>query len=302
MKNKILLIIVVVLMFIYIYERSLDKKTSFFNNTQNIEVLDKNTGNIDSIEIEKYVIGVVAGEMPASFNEEALKAQAIASRTFAYYKIQNSNKDYDLTKDKTSQVYLTEEEMHNKWKENFDKYYERVKEAVNDTSNLVLTYNGSIISSYYFSMSNGKTENVQNVFGEKKDYLQSVDSKENKENKNYEVVKTISINEFKNLLGINEEEILVNNIEKNESNRIETIVINNKKYSGIDLRKLLDLRSTDFKLDISNDIKITTFGYGHGVGMSQYGANEMAKEDKKYDEILSHYYTGIKIVNVNSII
>ena len=184
MKNKILLLIVVVLSVIAISGSK--KETTYFNNAKKEEVKeeiklalkDTLTGEIKNIELEDYIVGVVAGEMPASFNEEALKAQAIASRTYAMYKMKNSNGTYDLVTDKTNQVYITEDKMKKLWQENFDYYFEKIKKAVYDTKDLIMTYNGDIILSMYFARSNGKTEDAILVFGSNEKYLKSVESPE----------------------------------------------------------------------------------------------------------------------------
>ena len=184
MKNKILLLIVVVLSVIAISGSK--KETTYFNNAKKEEVKeeiklalkDTSTGEIKNIELEDYIVGVVAGEMPASFNEEALKAQAIAARTYAMYKMKNSNGTYDLVTDKTNQVYITEDKMKSLWQENFDYYFEKIKKAVYDTKDLIMTYNGDIILSLYFARSNGKTEDAILVFGSNEEYLKSVESPE----------------------------------------------------------------------------------------------------------------------------
>lgn len=290
--NKLLTLITILLIPITIISFK-KNETNFImeenkHNVDNIKVnIVKNNEKI-SIPIEEYIIGVVAGEMPALFEEEALKAQSVASRTYAFYSVIN-NKELKSTTD--DQVYLTEEEMKNKWNENFEKYYEKIKKCVNNTKGIIMTFNEQPIISYYYAMSNGYTESSLNVFNQDYEYLKVKESIWDKNNEN---TITISKNQFCNYLKINCENININNIEKDESNRVKNIVINNKKYTGIEIRKILNLRSTDFKIEIEDDIKITTKGYGHGVGMSQYGANYMAKENYNYKEILEYYYEGIK--------
>jgi stage II sporulation protein D len=296
MNNKLLLLIVIILSIVALI--SSQNKTTFFNNDISINVKDDSKNEITNLLLEEYVIGVVAGEMPASFNEEALKAQAIAARSFAVNKINTTKSDFDVLKDKRSQVYITEDEMRSKWQDSFSKYYEKIKNAVLDTKGQVMKYNDEVISAYYFAMSNGMTEDVSLVFGNSKDYLKSVNSEWDKNIKNFEVTKNYSKEEFKKLLGIKDKEITIGKIEYSKTNRVNNITINNKKYKGTEIRKLLNLRSTDFKIDIKDKITITTRGYGHGVGMSQYGANEMAKRGYKYDEILKYYYQNIIIENI----
>lgn len=301
MKNKILLLIVVVLSVIAISGSK--KETTYFNNAKKEEVKeeiklalkDTSTGEIKNIELEDYIVGVVAGEMPASFNEEALKAQAIASRTYAMYKMKNSNGTYDLVTDKTNQVYITEDKMKSLWQENFDYYFEKIKKAVYDTKDLIMTYNGDIILSLYFARSNGKTEDAILVFGSNEEYLKSVESPE--ENLTSEV--TISKDKFCNKLNISCDAINISNVLKSSSGRINSLNINGKTFKGTEIRTLFDLKSTDFDITIDSEIKFITKGYGHGVGMSQYGANKLAQNGKNYEEILKHYYQNINIEKIS---
>ncbi len=302
MKNKHLIIIIVILFVISII--SSPRKTTSFNNVKKpikeeivLNVLDKKTNEIIKINLEDYVIGVVSGEMPASFSEEALKAQAIASRTYAIFKLNNNNgKSYDLVTDITNQVYLNSDEQQNLWKENYEKYHDKISKCVKDTEGLVMKYNDEVIASYYFAYSNGKTEDVEYVFKDNKDYLKSVESTEGINITN-EV--TMSKEEFCSKLNIECNDIKITNKLLTTSNRVDKIDINNKTFNGTEIRKLLNLKSTDFDIKYDNNIIITTKGYGHGVGMSQYGANYLAKNGKTYEEILKYYYQNINISKIN---
>lgn len=251
------------------------------------------------MSLEDYLVGVVAAEMPASFADEALKAQAISARTYALYKKENSQDNYDVVTTVANQSYITFENMKSKWNDDFDFYYNKIKEAVKETENMVIKNEGKLICSYYFAISNGYTEDSVSVFGEKKYYLQSEESLWDKEVSNYEKTITISKEVFCDKLKINCNPINIKNIIKSSTNHIESITINDNLYSGIKVRQLLELRSTDFDIVINNeDIKITTRGYGHGVGMSQYGANEMAKKGYSYEEILKYYYHNTEITKI----
>ena len=301
MKNIYLLIAVIILSIIG-FISSFKKETTYFNEeNKELEVTIKNQeeGTIETLDLEEYIIGVVAGEMPASFEDEALKAQAIAARSYALNKIKSTNKEYDLLTDITNQVYITKEEMQEKWQEEYEKYYDKIKKAVEDTKNLVMMYDGEVISAYYFAMSNGKTEDVSLVFGENIDYLVSVDSSRDENVKNFMVTNEIEKEEFCEKLDISCEEIKIEEIKRTDSNRVDTIKINGKEYKGTKIRALLNLRSTDFDIEIKESINITTRGYGHGVGMSQYGANEMAKNGATYEEILKYYYKDINLTKIN---
>lgn len=304
MKNKYLIFIIVVLSLITLLSSS-KKRTTFLeekNNQENdINLTIKNTdsNNEQVINLEDYIIGVVAGEMPASFDDEALKAQAIAARTYAIYKMNSTSNTYDLTTDISNQVYITEDEMQKKWQNDFEKYFNKVRNAVIATKDLIMEYDGKVISSYYFAMSNGKTEDVSLVFGEDRDYLKSVDSSWDENTKNFEVTKELTRKEFCQKLNISCDTITISNIDKSASGRINSLTINGKNFKGTKLRTLLSLRSTDFNVEVKDTIIITTKGYGHGVGMSQYGANEMAKKGYNYEQILKHYYQNIDIKKIS---
>ena len=277
-----------------------DVETNFNLEKKDKEITVKVLINneVKTLNLEDYIIGVVAGEMPASFEIEALKAQSVASRTYALFKKNNSNGNYDLTDDTNSQVYIDNEAMKTKWKEDYNLYYDKIKKAVLSTKGEVLTKDNQIIKAYYFSMSNGNTQDAKEVFKEE-DYLKRVDSiYDNEQINNYKVTTNISKEEFKTKLGINCDPIIIKDIIKNESNYISTIDICNKTFSGIEIRKLFNLRSSSFDIEVNNDIEITTYGYGHGVGMSQYGANGYAKNGYNYKEILKHYYTNVEITSI----
>ncbi len=298
MKNRNLIIAVIFLSVIAILSSFDKKETVFLNEEKTVTIKNNETKEEKNLELEEYIIGVVAGEMPASFEIEALKAQAIAARSYAMNKINTSNETYDLVTDVTNQVYITTDEMKNKWQSEYDYYYEKIKNAVLETQGLVMKYNDEIISAYYFAMSNGSTEDVSLVFGESKDYLQSVDSSWDENVKNFTVETNITKEEFCKKLDISCDDIIIKDIKRSETNRVNEITINNKKFKGTEVRSLLNLRSTDFDIEINESIKITTKGYGHGVGMSQYGANEMAKNGSTYEEILKHYYNNIEISKI----
>lgn len=304
MKNKLLLVVALVLTVILIIEINLPKKEKKFLNEsktqEKIKVKDTTTGLIETKDLENYVIGVVAAEMPASFSIEALKAQAIASRSYAYYKMKKSNGNYDIISDISNQAYITEEEMKEKWQENYEIYYKKIKEAVDTTKNEIMTYNDEVIEAFYFAMSNGYTEDVLSVFNEDLPYLKSVESKWDNETLNNYIVNTqLSTEEFIQKLGINSKDIVINNQIYDDTGRTKEITINSTIFKGTEFRKLLNLRSTDFQISLKDNIvNITTKGYGHGVGMSQYGANGMAKEGFDCYTILKYYYKDIEFQKI----
>ena len=298
MINRILLIVTICLSFILLFMSS--RNTTFFNSKPNITIKNTNTNKIEKMSLEEYIIGVVAAEMPASFNEEALKAQAVASRTYAVYKMQNSKTEYDVVTDVSNQSFITKEDMKDKWKDEFDKYYKKIKDAVNKTKNEIMMYEDKVIEAYYFAMSNGFTEDVSLVFNEDREYLKSVKSVyENNDLKNFEVVKKFSKEEVCSKLNIVCDNISFKNIKRSNTGRVNSLNINETVYKGTDFRKKLGLRSTDFYIEEKDGyFYITTKGYGHGVGMSQYGANGMAKEGYTYDEILKYFYKNIEIKSI----
>lgn len=293
--NKKLIYILVLLIPITIISFYI-KETNFImpKNKQSVDKPKVKLDNIkEKVELEEYIIGVVAGEMPALFEEEALKAQAIASRTYLINHLLTNDSISTTTDD---QVYISIDKMKEKWSNDFDKYYNKIKKAVYATEGLIMYYENKPIKSYYFSTSNGYTESSLNVFNEQREYLNIIESP-------FEDIKeqTIELNkqEFCQKLTINCSDINIENIIKDKSNRISTITINNKIFKGTEIRKLLSLRSTDFTIVVKEyKVLITTKGYGHGVGMSQYGANSMAKEGHTYEEILKYYYKDIEINSI----
>ncbi len=304
MKNKLLLVVALVLTVILIIEINLPKKEKKLLNEsktqEKIKVKDTTTGLIETKDLENYVIGVVAAEMPASFSIEALKAQAIASRSYAYYKMKKSSGNYDVISDISNQAYITEEEMKAKWQENYEIYYKKIKEAVDTTKNEIMTYNDEVIEAFYFAMSNGYTEDVLSVFNEDLPYLKSVESKWDNETLNNYIVNTqLSTEEFIQKLGINSKDVVINSQIYDDTGRTKEITINSTVFKGTEFRKLLNLRSTDFQISLKDNIvNITTKGYGHGVGMSQYGANGMAKEGFDCYTILKYYYKDIEFQKI----
>lgn len=260
-----------------------------------IKVKINKNNKIEELNLEDYIVGVVAGEMPASFEKEALKAQAIASRTYALYQKEISNNVLEITTD--DQVYNTIDEMKEKWSEDYEEYYKKIKDAVTETKYMIMKKNNKLFKSFYFAMSNGYTEDEVAVFSTNN--LESVSSPWDNETLNKFKVSTIFRKEdLEKLLNIkNIENITI--LDRDKTNRVKNIKINSITLTGIEFRKLLNLRSTDFEISTeNNNFIITTKGYGHGVGMSQYGANGMAKENYKYDEILKYYYSDIEIEKI----
>lgn len=254
----------------------------------------RSDGRVISLELEDYVTGVVGAEMPALFNSEALKAQAVIARTYA---LKANSVGRVLSDNESTQSYKDNSELASIWGGNYSSYYSRIKDAVNSTSGIYLTYDGNYIEAVYHSTSNGKTEDSSNVWGNYYPYLVSVDSIYDNGNPSFSVSKSFSYSDLSSRLGIN-----VNN--SSEFNilgytiggRVSSISIDGVEFSGVSFRSMLGLRSADFDIVKNDDyVVITTRGYGHGVGMSQYGANGMGKAGYSYRDILFHYYPGVSI-------
>lgn len=291
MKNKLLLVVIILLIPVAVFIKNKEVENEY-QEEKVIKVNLSKNNQLYELNLNDYLIGVVGQEMPASFNYEALKAQAVASRTFAY----NYLNDVTINISDGAQHYISKEEMLNKWENDYDKYYNIIKNAVFETDNEVIKYNNSIIKSYYYAISNGKSEDSLEVFNEEYPYLQVVDSNFDEGVKNFEFSTEFTYENFCLLLSINPCKVLISDIVRDNSDRVSSININDKKYSGIEIRKILGLRSTDFKINLGDkNIEIITKGYGHGVGMSQYGANYLANNGYNYQDILKYYYKDVEI-------
>lgn len=282
-----------------IYDKKQIKIINLVHNNKKIRVLKTKTNQIEEIPFEEYIIGVIAGEMPLYFKEEALKAQAVASRSYALKRIEyNKNKQYDVVDNTNNQVYLDNDYLKKTWGSNYVTNINKIKKIVNATSCEYLDYNGSIVDAFFFSTSTGKTENGAEIFNINLPYLQSVSSTWDEQvSPVFYDYYTFNIDEFYKKLNLPYNENLnIQIISSTSAGRIKNLKINNVNFTGEKISSIFNLRSTSFTIKKeNNEIKITTNGFGHGVGMSQYGAEGMAKEGYKYDEILKHYYKGVKI-------
>lgn len=251
------------------------------------------TNTIKTLDIEDYVTGVLVGEMYESSPLEALKAVAVAVRSYTLYMCEkNKNKEYDVTADADiCQAYVSEDE----------KKAENIKRAVKETENEVATYNGEIILALYHASSGEYTENSENVFIESLSYLKGV---ENTEEEPYESVREFDIEDLNSTLKRNnlpelEKDTLQVKLKLNENARCKTLVLKDKESAifmeGKKVRNIFSLRSTSFKVEVGDKIRFICYGYGHGVGLSQNGAVSMAQKGKTYDEILKKYYSGVTI-------
>ena len=291
MKKNLFLLMIIIFMLPFIFVRDEVKKEPK-ENKQTLKINIYKNHETKNIDLESYIIGVVAGEMPASFNIEALKAQAVAARTYALYRYENNKV---LKTDTSEQVYIDKEEMKRKWAENYEYYYNKIKNAVLNTKSEVITYKNKPILAYYFAISNGNTQDSEYVFKEY-DYLKKAESIYDNESINdFKTNFTYTRDDFINKLNISCETITINYIHYNNSNYVQDLSICNKVFKGNEFRTLLGIKSPAFEINVNDNVNITTYGYGHGVGMSQYGANGYANHGLTYKQILKHYYKNTKI-------
>ena len=290
----ILLPAITILVLSPIQNKKQETKYTLEKNTS-VRVMRNETNIIEKIPLEQYLIGVLSGEMPISYNIEALKAQAVAARTYTLKKMEtNKDNSYDVIDTTDDQVYLDDKYLKENWKEKYNEYIKKVKQAVDETSGEYLTYDGQIIKAFFFSTSSGTTENCKDVFGENLPYLISVSSTWDVNSPSYLDSKTLSLQEFYQTLGLEYQEELNINIERNETNSISNITVNNTTFKGTEFRQKLNLKSTNIEItQEGKEVTLISKGFGHGVGMSQYGAQQLAQQGYKYNEILKYYYTGI---------
>jgi stage II sporulation protein D len=286
------------------------------DQTQDTELLDaaitltaQINGEPVATTMAEYLPGVLAAEMPATFELEALKAQAIAARTYILYRMQGSeaaHPDANVCDDfNCCAAYLTVDELRENWGEAFDSNWAKIQQAVQETSGQYMVYEEEPIQAVFHSSSAGKTEDSSNIWGDQP-YLVSVDSPETEAKvPNFIASTEVSANEFRTVILTADQNAdlsgdvseWVGEVKTGETGRVDYAIIGGVSFSGTALRELFGLRSTAFTLDYGGgQFVFTTTGYGHGVGMSQYGANVLAEEGQSCEEILLHYYSGVSIV------
>lgn len=282
-----------------------------------VSVFITSSGTVSEIDFEEYVKGVVAAEMPSSFEEEALKAQAVAARTYSLSKVIRSGDGgfpaahplAPLCDDVHCQAYLSPEQLADiKGEEWMDTGYVKVCAAVDDTRGELMYYEGELAHQALFhSSSGGRTENSEDVFASAVPYLRSVESPYEEDATHREDRLAFSLLDLAARLNsayrdrftgnFTASDILVT--ERTDGGRVEAFQVGSAVYTGREVREALGLSSANFSVAASSDgetVTFTTTGYGHGVGMSQYGANGMAKDGSDYKEILTHYYTGVRVL------
>ncbi len=274
---------------------------------QTLRLLNRD-GQVDELTMGDYLWGVVAAEMPAAFEPEALRAQAVCARTYSLWKLRaksHQEEGADICADSTCcQAYLSQEDAAQRWGGDSDAYTAKIAAAVADTDGQVLTYEGGPIQAVFFSSASGATEDAAAVWGKSLPYLVSVDSPEGDEVPNYRSTVTLTAEQVKKAAGeaglgadlSGEPSTWFANLTRTASGRVASLELGGAELSGGAARSLFALRSACF--DVSEQDGVFTFsvtGYGHGVGMSQYGANAMAKAGSGWRDILAHYYTGAEL-------
>lgn len=278
-----------------------------------IKLLHEDSKKIEEIGLDEYLYGVVSAEMPASFEEEALKAQAVVARTYTIYKIVNNDgkhKNADICDDFTCcQAWISKEERLSKWKEEErDGNWNKIVNAVNITQGKIITYKGKPINAFFHSNSGGETEAPIDVWGGRGyPYLQSVETSGEETYSQYSSEASFTEKEFTEKIKKVHSDFKIDFDKKDcikieeytDGNRVKKIKIGNLELSGVEVRNIFGLRSANFEVNINkNKVEFKVTGYGHGVGMSQTGADSMAKQGSNYEEIIKHFYTDVKIINM----
>ncbi|MFL0195540.1 stage II sporulation protein D [Clostridium sp. WILCCON 0269] len=294
------------------------KNESYNYIPQDIKVYITEKDKVEKIPLEEYVVGVVASEMPAEFSEEAIKAQAVAARTFGAAHMEvyggkkyKSNTGADVCDTVACQVFMSKEDIMKKWPESKkDEYWNKIVNAVGATSGQVLSYeNKLVMEPYYFAVSGGKTENAVDVFGKGEEYLKSVESPGEESARKYRTSIELSYAAFIDKVNSKypDSGLSVKNLSnqivvksRNEGGSVKEIKLGAVTVSGVNFRTIMSLNSSDFNIYFRDNIIIECIGYGHRVGMSQWGANAMAKDGKGYKEILAHYYNKTGLQNVEA--
>lgn len=286
----------------------------YYLKYQKIKLLHTESGEIEELDMNEYLYGVVSAEMPASYEKEALKAQAIVARTYTIYKILNKkHENADICDDSTCcQAWISKEDRLSKWEESQrESNWNKICECVKETQGKIVTYENKPIDAFFHSNSGGITELPVNVWGGTGyPYLQSVETSGEEAYTQYSSEVTLTKDQLLNKLKEKYEDIAIDFsnsddikiMEYTEGTRVKTIKFGNHELSGVETRTLLGLKSTNFEVKIDGDnIKFSVKGYGHGVGMSQTGADSMAKQGSNAEDIIKHFYTGVEISEVNNL-
>lgn len=276
-------------------------------------MLHKKTEEVEEVDLEQYLYHVVSAEMPADFELEALKAQAVVARTYTLFKAQNKkHENADICDESTCcQAWISKEDRLARWEEEKrESNWQKIEQCVQETRGKIVTYNKEPINAFFHSNSGGRTELPVNVWGGSDfPYLQVVETAGEEGYSQYASEVELSKEELLEKLKekyadiqidfAKDEEIKI--LEYTDSNRVKTVQFGNHQLSGVETRTLLGLKSTNFEISKEAEtIKFEVKGYGHGVGMSQTGADTLAKQGKNYEEIIHHFYANVEIQEINS--
>ena len=290
-----------------IYEKESDSGPAAENgHSETIRVMLSSTGVIKEMNIREYVIGSVAGEMPPNYHKEALKAQAVVSFTFAEYILardgKNAESAYISDESSVYQAYIDESARKEKWQDDFEKNEKIISEAVDEVLGEYIEYDGEPAMAVYFDKCYGRTESSENIWGKSVPYLISVTSDGDKLGPDVQNDKKFSSEELADAFEkaqieySDPSETPISDIERYESGVVKSVKIGGKSISGVRFREILELKSADFTVkEYEGGYRITCRGNGHFVGMSQYGADYMARQGSNYKEIIEHYYPGTGI-------
>ena len=284
-----------------------------YSKYSTIELLHKDTEKVEEVKLDEYIACVVSAEMPVSYDIEALKAQAIVARTYTIYKITTSKKHSNADicdKSTCCQAWISKEDRLKKWdEEEANDNWNKIVQAVNDTVGKIITYEGKPINAFFHANSGGKTQTPFYVWGGTGyPYLQVVETAGEENYKQYSSEAKFTKDEFVEKVKKEHKDFKIDFEEKNcieikerdKSDRVLTVKIGNLNLSGVETRTLLGLRSANFTVEITeNEILFKVIGYGHGVGMSQTGADALAKQGKTCEEIIKHFYVGVEITQMN---
>ena len=284
-----------------------------YNKYGIIKLLHAKTGEVEEVELDTYLCNVVSAEMPADYEIEALKAQAVVARTYTIYKVKNKkHENADICDDSNCcQAWVSKETRLSRWEESKrESNWQKIEQCVNETKGKIVTYNNEPINAFFHANSGGITEVPINVWGGSGlPYLQSVETAGEEGYSQYASEVELSREELINKLKTKYKDIQIdfNNpedikiLEYTDSHRVKTIKFGNHQISGVEARTLLGLKSTNFEVQQTEKIKFIVKGYGHGVGMSQTGADSMAKQGSTYEQIINHFYVGVEIKEINTI-
>lgn len=279
-----------------------------------IKLLHLKTGEVEEVNLEEYLCNVVSAEMPVDFEIEALKAQAIVARTYTIYKINNKKHDNADICDSSSccQAWISKDDRLSRWEENKrEENWKKIERAVNETNGKIITYEGKPINAFFHSNSGGTTEVPINVWGGSGyPYLQMVETSGEEGYTQYASEVTLNFDEILNKIKEKYSDIQIDFtkdddikiLERTESDRVKTIKFGNHNLSGVEARTIFGLRSTNFEIEKQEDkITFKVKGYGHGVGMSQTGADSLAKQGKNAEDIIHHFYSNVELKDISQI-